>query len=81
MAYRPQANGTAESMVQTLTRDIKLYLQTSIKRIGLNTLKIDVCDQYGTRSRTRRYSVLPDPRLGSEVDVGGDFTIEKYQDT
>ena len=26
MAYRPQANGTAERMVQTLTRSIKMYV-------------------------------------------------------
>ena len=26
MAYRPQANGTAERMVQTLTRAIKMYV-------------------------------------------------------
>ncbi|KAG3129426.1 hypothetical protein PI126_g20977 [Phytophthora idaei] len=27
MAYRPQANGSAESMVQTITRALKLYVQ------------------------------------------------------
>ncbi|KAG3224703.1 hypothetical protein PC129_g4648 [Phytophthora cactorum] len=26
MAYRPQANGTAERMVQTLTRPLKMYV-------------------------------------------------------
>ena len=26
MAYRPQANGTAERMVQTITRSIKMYV-------------------------------------------------------
>ena len=26
MAYRPQANGTAERMVQTLTRALKMYI-------------------------------------------------------
>ena len=26
MAYRPQANGTAERMVQTLTRSLKIYV-------------------------------------------------------
>ena len=26
MAYRPQANGTAERMVQTLTRALKMYV-------------------------------------------------------
>ena len=26
MAYRPQANGTAERMVQTVTRSLKMYV-------------------------------------------------------
>ncbi|KAE9073533.1 hypothetical protein PF005_g20454 [Phytophthora fragariae] len=26
MAYRPQANGTAERMVQTMTRAFKMYV-------------------------------------------------------
>ena len=39
MAYRPQANGTAERMVQTLTRAIKMYVVDVVKRIGMNTLR------------------------------------------
>ena len=32
MAYRPQANGTAERMVQTLTRAIKMYASDENQR-------------------------------------------------
>ena len=32
MAYRPQANGTAERMAQTLTRAIKMYVSDANQR-------------------------------------------------
>ena len=32
MAYRPQANGTAERMVQTLTRAVKMYVSDENQR-------------------------------------------------
>ena len=32
MAYRPQAKGTAERMVQTLTRSIKMYVMDENKK-------------------------------------------------
>ena len=32
MAYRPQANGTAERMVQTLTRSIKMYVSDVVQQ-------------------------------------------------
>ena len=33
MAYRPQANGTAERMVQTLTRALKMYVTDTDKKV------------------------------------------------
>lgn len=32
LAYRPQANGTAERMVQTLTRAVKMYVADDAQR-------------------------------------------------
>ena len=32
MAYRPQASGTGERMVQTLTRSIKMYVMDENKK-------------------------------------------------
>ena len=43
MAYRPQANGTAERIVQTLTRALKMYVCMSrirIRKIGTNTPRV-----------------------------------------
>ncbi|KAE8904900.1 hypothetical protein PF003_g10849 [Phytophthora fragariae] len=37
MAYRPQANGTAERMVQTLTRALKMYVSDVTSEIGMST--------------------------------------------
>ena len=40
MAYRPQANGTAERMVQTLTRALKMYV---------SDVNQQACDEYAER--------------------------------
>ena len=40
MAYRPQANGTAERMVQTLTNALKMYVGDVNNRIGVNTQNV-----------------------------------------
>ena len=38
MAYRPQANGTAERMVQTNTQAIKMYMSEVDQGIGMRML-------------------------------------------
>ena len=38
MAYRPQANGAAERMVQTLTRSIKMYV-SDVDQKGSNAMQ------------------------------------------
>ena len=39
VAYRPQANGSADRMVQTLTRSLECTSCTRIRKIGTNTPK------------------------------------------
>ena len=38
LSYRPQVNGTAERMVQTITRAIKCMCHTKIREIGMDIL-------------------------------------------
>ena len=49
--------------------------------LGRVRREVDVRHQYGTGSRTRRYFILPDPRLGPTIDAGSDFVFGKHPTT
>ncbi|KAI9979380.1 hypothetical protein PInf_030814 [Phytophthora infestans] len=60
MAYRPQANGSAERMVQTITRALKMYVQDWIKGIGMSTQNGSLRDEHRPR-QDPGYRISPVP--------------------
>uniref|UniRef100_A0AAV1VK92 Integrase catalytic domain-containing protein n=1 Tax=Peronospora matthiolae TaxID=2874970 RepID=A0AAV1VK92_9STRA len=63
MAYRPQANGTAERMVQTLTHSLKMYVAEVDQRDW---------DEYAERLVEKTAAVKKTPRqAASSVEASG----------
>ena len=55
MAYRLQANGTTERMVQALTLATKLYVVlVDLKDWDVYAERLNISDQYDTRCCTRK---------------------------
>ena len=73
MAYRPQANGTAERMVQTWTRAIKMYVSDENHKDW---------DEYAERltfaiNTGEIYRFCFDPWLGPTINFGGNPAIRE----
>ncbi|OWZ02954.1 reverse transcriptase [Phytophthora megakarya] len=80
MAYRPQANGSAERMVQKTTRDLKIEIGTWDEYAERLTFAINTA-RYRIRGETPFY-MIHDTWLGSQIYLGsGDpGTIEIRED-
>ncbi|CAI5706014.1 unnamed protein product [Peronospora farinosa] len=75
MAYRPQANGTAERMVQTITRAIKMYVsKVDQKDWDAYAERLTFALNTAHGPGPKRDSVLPGARLGRTKHVGGHYT-------
>ena len=72
MAYQPQANGTAEHMVQTLTRQLKMYV-TDVDQKDW--------DEYAERLSFALHTIRIASEMGSALDIGSIPTVGKYQAT
>jgi hypothetical protein len=76
MAYRPQANGIAERMVQTVTRAIKMYVEDENQRDW---------DEYAERLtfavNTAHDRIRGDTPfyLGSKNDLGSNVAVGQHQ--
>ena len=91
MAYKPQANGTAERMVQTLTREIQMYVSDENNKdrdeyaerltYAINTAHVPVRGDtpfyliYGWNFRSTLKATLP---LGNTASRGRDSRRWRY---
>ncbi|OWY97039.1 reverse transcriptase [Phytophthora megakarya] len=74
MAYRPQANGTAERLVQTATRALKMYVRDLDQKDWdkyAERLTFATDTAHDRIQGDRRYPSLLGAWVGSEIDIGG----------
>ena len=76
MAYCPRANGTAERIVQTFTRAINMYVADVDQKYRYEYAeRLTFAANKAQNLCARTHSVLPDPRLGSEIDPRDNATL------